>query len=451
MEQISRRRALKALGAGAGLALAGPATVGTRLAGAATPGPAPVRRAGSRPYPRLPAGTDTIPQIEHVVILMMENHTFDAYFGALGRGDGLTIRRGAAQNHCPDRTGHPVWSYRAQQGTCQSGNSVSQSWEASHRCWNGGAMDGFVRTNSPSAMAYWTGQHIPFYWSLARTFTLCDRYFSSVMAQTYPNRRFLLAGSAFGQVSDPFPSPSDPDPRPNGYSTIFDLLNAHGITWTDYFADLPTVGLFPQTFERNTDKIRPVSEFLADAAAGTLPSVSLVDPESAEGSEESPEDISVGQWYASQVIDAVMNGPGWSKTVLVFTYDEGGGYYDHVPPPRAVRPDAIPPQVPPGNTYGDLYSYYGFRVPTVVVSPFSRPGQVSSTVYDHTSILKLIETKWNLPALSDRDANANDLLDCLDLKHPHLLRPPTLAPAQLPTSLPACLASNPSQNVQNAI
>src|SRR5258708_6434304 len=157
---------------------------------------------------------------------MMETHTYEAYFGALGRGDGLTMQHGQAANFCLDHHGVPVHSHHATESTCQANNSVSQSWDASHRCWNSGRMDGFVTANSPSAMAYWTRTDIPFYWSLAETFMLCDRYFSSVMAQTYPNRRFLLAASAFGQVGDPFPSPSDPEPRPGGYSTICALLNA---------------------------------------------------------------------------------------------------------------------------------------------------------------------------------------------------------------------------------
>src|SRR5207302_3678943 len=168
---------------------------------------------------------------------------------------------------------------------------------------------------------------------------------------------------------DPFPSVTDPRP-PNG--TIFDQLNAHGISWKDYFADLPTVGLFPYLVEDNPGKVVPVAEFFADAAAGTLPAYSLVDPESFEGSEENPQDITVGESYAASVINAVLHGPAWEKTVLVFTYDEHGGYYDHVPPPRAVPPDGVPPQitVPPDQPGG--FDRYGFRVPTVIVSPWAR-------------------------------------------------------------------------------
>lgn len=435
---LSRRTFLRGVAAGGGLLVAGPA--GRALAATAEP----VRARGSRPYPRLAPGTDTIPAIEHIVVLMMENHTYDCYFGMLGRGDGFTVDRGVPLNTNPGPDGKPVRVQHATT-TCQASNHVSQSWDASHHCWDQGRMDGFARTNAGS-MTYWTGDDIPSLWSLADNFTVCDRYFSSVMAQTYPNRRFLLAASAFGQVGDPLPGPTDPRPRPPGTpSTIFDLLNQYGITWKDYFADLPTVGLFPYVLENNPGNVVPVAGFFADCAAGTLPQFSLVDPESFEASEENPQDLAAGQAYIARVANAVLSGPKWGSTLLVVTYDEGGGYYDHVAPPRAVRPDGVRPAV--SRTYGDLYSYYGFRVPTVVVSPWSRPGSVSSTVYDHTSILKTVETKWNLPALSARDANANSMLDCLDLRHKPQAVAPALAPAPVPTGAAACIASNPSGHI----
>lgn len=285
---------------------------------------------------------------------------------------------------------------------------------------------------------------MPFYYGLASTFPLCDRYFCSVMAQTFPNRRFLIAGSAFGQVADPLPGPTDPNPRPSGFGTVFDLLNAFGISWKDYFVDLPTAGLFPYVLEQNPGNIVPVADFFADCAAGTLPSFSVVDPESEEGSEENPQDAQTGAYYAYQVIDAVLRSPAWPSTALIINFDEHGGYWDHVPPVRMVRPDSIPPDVPAGDTYGDLYSWSGFRVPAFVVSPWARPNYVSHTVYDHTSILRLLETKWNLPALSNRDANANTMLDCFDFRSPAFLAPPALPAAPPPTGAAACIAQDPT-------
>ena len=292
MVEISRRTMLKGAAAGLGLAIGQPLLGRMSLADAAR-----LKTPGSRPNPHLPEGMDLLPQIEHIVVVMMENHSYDSYFGMLGRGDGFRIARDHLPAHaCPDSTGKQIRSYHSPT-TCQAKYQVSQGWDASHRSWNGGRNDGFVTACSTEAMAYWTGDDLPFYYDLARTFPLCDRYFASTMAQTYPNRRFLIAGTAAGQVSDPLPGVNDPPP-PNG--TIFDRLNAHGITWKDYFADLPTTGLFPSIIKENPDKVRPVAEFFADAAAGTLPGFSLVDPEGFYASEENPQDIQAGEFYAAR-------------------------------------------------------------------------------------------------------------------------------------------------------
>jgi phospholipase C len=441
VQPITRRTALKGLVAGAGLAAAGPALGGLTGALAAGGPPSPP---GTRPFPKLPAGIDTLPHVDHLIILMMENHSYDNYFGMLGRGDGLTVGRdGKPLNSNPDASGRSVRAYHPG-STCQAHYQISQSWDASHRSWNQGHNNGFVKACSTDAMAYFTGADLPFYWSLARTFPLCDRYHSSVMAQTYPNRRFMQAATALGMVSDPFPSVNEPLP-PNG--VIFDLLNAHGISWKDYFVDLPTTGLWPETVVANPGKVVPVADFFSDAAAGTLPAVSFVDPEGWQASEENPQDVHTGEYYSWQVINAVLNSPAWPRTLLLFTYDEHGGYYDHVPPPRAVRPDGVVPAVAGGDTYGDLYSYLGFRVPAVIVSPWAKRGYVSHVTHDHTSFLRLIETKWNLPALTYRDANASNLLDSVDFSRPSFEEPPALAAATLPAGAAACYLADPSSPV----
>ncbi|MDQ1361795.1 MAG: phospholipase [Acidimicrobiaceae bacterium] len=446
-DSFSRRTLLKGASAGLGLVAAGPLM--DQLDSLAVPtaaSAATTAKAGDRPYPSLPPGTESFPQLQHIVVLMMENHSFDNHFGALRRAgvDGLTFDSdGQAMNSSPAPGGGMIAASPAP-STCQAGYTISQSWDASHQCWDGGRNDDFVKVCGPASMYFYTKTQLPFYFGLASTFPLCDRYFSSVMAQTYPNRRFLMAGSAFGMVSDPLPSPTDPNPRPEGFGTVFDLLNAYGITWRDYFVDLPTAGLFPYVVEQNPGNVVPVSQFFADCAAGTLPQVSLVDPESFEGSEENPQDAQTGAYYAYQVITAVMNSPAWESTALILTFDEHGGYYDHVAPVPAVPPDGIPPSVPSGDTYGDLYSWTGFRVPTVVVSPWAKPNFVSHAVYDHTSILRTIEAKWNLPALSNRDANANTMLQCFDFDAAAFLRPPALPPAPLPTGAASCIASDPA-------
>jgi phospholipase C len=201
-------------------------------------------------------------------------------------------------------------------------------------------------------MGHFTGAQLPFYYSLASQFPIGDRYFCSVMAQTYPNRRFLIA-------------------------------------------------------------------------AGQLPQFSLVDPYTNYSEEDG--DISIGEAFAARIIGAVMASPNWSSTAMFLVYDEHGGWYDHVPPQPAVRPDNVPPEitVPPDQPGG--YDQTGFRVPCVVISPFARLDFVSHVVHDHTSLLKFMETKWNLPAMTYRDANATNMFEFFDFEWPAFAEPPTVA------------------------
>jgi phospholipase C len=437
--RLTRRRFLGTAAAAGAVAALGGCGGGGRSAQAAKPLAAP----GSRPFPRLPEGTDTIPQIDHIVVLMMENHSFDNYLGTLGRGDGFTVGpdgRPTAAN--TDATGKVVRAF-TMPTTCQQQNHPSQNWNDSHIQWDGGRNDGFVRSGSgPVAMGYWTAADLPFYHGLARTFPLGDRYFASVLAQTYPNRRYLLAATSWGQVSDPLPAPTDPPP-PNG--TIFDRLDAHHITWKNYYTNLPTTDLVPSLAARDKQNIVPIDRFYSDAAGGTLPGYSIVDADFVHASEEDPQDVVVGEAFSAKVINAVMSGPAWGKTLLVWTYDEHGGYYDHVPPPPAPLPDSIPPAISPTDQPG-RFDRYGFRVPCVVVSPYARRNHVSHVVADHTSILKLVETKWNLPAMTYRDANASNLLDFVDLRSaPAFREPPALPAPNDNAATEACLATGPGQ------
>ncbi len=408
-------------------------------AGFADAAPPHHRKPGSLPHPHLPEGTDTLPAIEHIIVLMMENHSFDNYLGVLGRGDGFKLRHGVPTASNPDSAGNAIPAFHMP-SSCQLDAHPGQDWNASHISYDDGRNDGFVRASGPVAMGYWTGDDLPFYYALANTFPLCDRWFSSCLAQTYPNRRFLLAGTAAGIVSTSLDALTAPAP-PNG--NIMERLDAHGIAWRDYYSDLPAVGVLLDYAGKHPQNLSPIAQFFTDAAAGTLPPVSFVDPAFDTESEENPQDIQVGEAFAARVINAVMAGPGWPKTVLVWLYDEHGGYYDHVPPPRAVAPDDIPPDimVPPDLPGG--YDRYGFRVPAVVVSPFARRNHVSHKVRDHTAVLKLIETKWNLPALTFRDANADALLDCLDFHRPAFLEPPTLPAPGYAGESTHCTPGNP--------
>lgn len=430
--ELSRRQLLRAASAlGVGLLLPG--------CGDESSGPsAGLRVPGSRPDPSLPEGVDTLPEVEHIIILMMENHSFDNYFGALDPSVGLPRQNGRLRATNPDAEGNRIHAFRMP-STCQLEEGPSQSWNASQLSFNGGRNDGFVRASGPVAMGYWTGEDLPFYYGLARTFPLASRWFGSTLAQTYPNRFFLMAGTAAGLIATS--SAAFRVVPPNG--NIFERLDHFGISWRNYSADLPTVGLFLKYAQQNLAKLSPLSQFYLDAAAGTLPSVTLIDPPYNRGSEENPQDIRVGEQFASDVIRAVMGGPAWSKSLLVWLYDEHGGYYDHVPPPAAIPPDDIPPDLGPGDVPG-AYDRYGFRVPAVVVSPYARRHYTSRVVRDHTAILKLIERKWNLGALTFRDANADDLFDCLDFDQPAFLDPPELPPPALAASAsPPCTPGDP--------
>ena len=403
-----------------------------------------LRQPGSLPYPGLPAGTDTIPQIEHIVVMMMENHSYDNYLGMLRRpgADGFRLgRSGRPTATNPYANGNIQHAFHMPT-TCQLTGMPSQSWLDSHTQFASGLNNGFVKSGSgPVAMGYWDGADQPFYYSMARVFPIADRYFCSLLGQTDPNRRYLISATSMGMVNDVETAAVLSQYPANG--TIFDTLDAAKLTWKDYFSTLPTAALYLRLLEEQGKNIVPISEFFKDAKEGKLPFYSLVEPNYETQSEEDPQNVAVGEQFAASVIDAVMKGPGWKHTMLIWNYDEHGGYYDHVPPPAALAPDDIPPAVPAGESMYDGFARYGFRVPCAVISPYSRPNYVSHRVMDHTSICALVEAKWNLPAMTYRDANAWPMLDMLDLRRPAFLHPPQLAQPLLDTD-PSALACNVS-------
>jgi phospholipase C len=448
-----------------------------------------------RPRPDLPPGADLIPKIKHIVVLMMENHSFDNYLGMSGRGDGLPVDESgtpSAANALPN--GQHVAAHRFTDTTQTPGNPT-QTWHASHLSYDDGTCAGFARAvwecvpgGDPAVpMGYWTDEELPFYYSLARTFPVADRWFCSCLGPTFPNRRFLISGTAHGLIDDLLWDMVDYPPA----GTIFDALTRNDISWVNYHNVKPiqvilarafgrpgllalrglaslgrwlpqvanaargnksfTADLYPLGFASAARHLRSTQQFLADAAAGTLPAVSIVDPDFGLWSEENAQDISHGESFAGAMINAVMRGPAWESTLLVWTYDEHGGYYDHVPPPVAVPPDDVPARnwqlsrpwarallralapkqlarLVNADDGPTTYDRYGFRVPAVIVSPYARPDFVLHDVLDHTSVLKLIEEKWNLPPLTRRDAAALSPLGALDLDAPPaFLTPPELA------------------------
>ena len=459
-------------------------------------------RQGPRPRPDRPAGTDLLPQIRHIVVLMMENHSYDNYLGMLaGRGEGVPLGPdGEPDIANPGPDGKDVRAHHLS-STVQRPQVPSQSWRASHHQFGDGKCDGFVTAVQKEisgaagdltpqdlalGMGYWAEADLPFYYGLARTFPLADHWFSSCLGPTFPNRRFLIAGTAHGLIDD---APYDLLDYPPG-GTIFDMLTQHGISWTNYHPPAPgssrlaryanhkrkmarrrlmagtravrgvtqevqkdlqfTGDVFPLGLHRFLRHVRGIDQFFDDADHGKLPAVSIVDPDFSAYSEENPQDIRKGESFAAEVISRVLHGKGWPETLLIWVYDEHGGYHDHVPPPAAVPPDDVEGRslVGPRSRLGTLlrpllpgwtadqetqmegpqsYDRYGFRVPAVIVSPYAKPDYVCSEVLDHTSVLKLVEQKWNLPALTARDAAANSPLGALDLAAPPaFLTPPSL-------------------------
>ncbi|RFU28716.1 hypothetical protein B7463_g7623, partial [Scytalidium lignicola] len=382
------------------------------------------RLPGSLPNPHAPAGSDQLEGIDHIVMLMMENHSYDNIWGTLDRKDA----EGFPLDH---RTGKPSATNKFANGTILHAYEMpmtcirtpgteapTQNWVSSHLQYDNGSMDGFVTGNGvkPISMGYFTPEQLPFTHSIGRTFPIGDRFFCSVLGQTWPNRMYLIGATSLGIVNTGQNLTGLPV-----VDTIFDRLDQYKVSWKNYVAGWgkpnaePTLRLFPGDSTISQKNGLPLEEFFTDAAAGTLPSFTFIDLNGTTQSQENPQNVVVGEAAMSDIVQALGASPLWSKTLLVINYDEHGGYYDHVLPPVALEPDSIPPNPPVGAFQYEGYKRYGFRVPAVVISPWAKKNHVSHMVYDHTSILALIEKKWNLPALTYRDANANDMTDFIDL------------------------------------
>ncbi len=355
---------------------------------------------------------------------MQENHSFDNYFGQLSATGRTDVDGLAPSASNPDSNGARVGAFH-QTHYCTA--DTNHGWTGSHLEFDGGQNDGFVTQNDPDgarAMGYYDATDLPFYYALANTFAIGDRYFCSVLGPTFPNRFYLLTGTSFGHIRN--------DMQVFAQRTIFDELDAQNIAWKVYRHDFAYASLF----HVNRKNLVPIAAFFSDASAGLLPPVSFIDGSigvaTVENDEHPPANIQQGQQLVAKVVNALLASPNWATSALFFTYDEHGGFYDHVPPPRACVPDSIAPLLDPADPDSSLpaqFDRYGFRVPFVVVSPYAKPGFVSHVVYDHTSILRFIETRFELPALTDRDANALPLLDLFDFSRAALLHPPALPDA----------------------
>ena len=387
--------------------------------------------------------------IEHIVVVMMENRSFDHFLGWLPNADGqqagLTYFDAAGVAHethalAPDFTGstHP---------------DPDHSYEGGRVQYDGGAMDGFLRSgsNDDFAIGYYVETDRPFFNALARNYTTLDHYFCSFLGPTFPNR-FFLHGAQTDRRENTFDLATMP--------TIWDRLLTAGVSARYYWSNAPFLLLWgPKYFLNGITTPSPnITSFFSDAASGNLPAVSFVDPVFTgfdapvpPNDDHPPADIRLGDQFLAQIFNVVANGPSWSSTLLIVTYDEWGGFFDHVAPPRATAANGAN-DVDQDQVNGK--ALLGFRVPTVVASPFSRgepdDPKVKGMTFDHTSILKLIEWRFGLDTLTARDASRDvqNLARALKFKHPNAVVPelslaPFIQPEKIVTSS-AALAAAPA-------
>jgi phospholipase C len=331
--------------------------------------------AAAAAFPAIRLGRAAGTPLKNIVVLMQENRSFDHYFGLFPGAEGpppcasLTH----ATSLCLASPPHDIDAARAE------------------------ATTGFAPTGGATALTYYTGHDLPYYWALAARFTLCDHYFASALGGTAINRTISVAGAA-GTVrdNDTLATATLPD------LNIADRLDEAGVDWRCYQAGPTDAGYNPFRYfaHRASDPraARPFAEFLADAGAGRLPPVCWIAAEDPLN-EHGPDDVSWGERFVALCVNRLATSPQWKDSAMVLAYDENGGFYDHLSPPRV-------------DELG-----LGFRVPALVASPYARAGHVSSAVYEHCSTLALIERTFGLKPMASRDTAANPFEDAFDFGH----------------------------------
>jgi phospholipase C len=410
-------------------------------------------------------------RINHIVVLMLENRSFDCLLGALypksAGFDGLT---GTESNLDADHNPVHVWNSH---GTDEATMSIpspdpGELWTDMNEQLFGSStvppppvptMSGFVanylrQTAEPpyagrSVMHYFLPEQVPVISGLARQFAVCDRWHASAPNQTWPNRFFTHTGTANGYVNN------DPPHFPYEMPTIFNRLEDSQKPWKIYFHDIPQTLSLTKLWQ-HADHFSLYGEFQQDARQGKLPAYSFIEPRyfadlSPPNDMHPPHVVTLGEQLIADVYNALRQGPSWTETLLIVTFDEHGGCYDHVLPPAAV---------PPGDTATTPFNFdrYGVRVPAVIVSPFVPQGTVlrptGATPFDHTSIIKTVRTRFSLgPPLSDREASAPDLAAALSLSEPSNLGPAAVTALPYAPS-PAALAvahARPLNHMQQAL
>jgi phospholipase C len=343
--------------------------------------------------------------ITTLVYLMMENRSYDHYLGSRAfegkPGDGLD----AAMSN-PDRMGNsiPIWPATPE---AQCVLDPPHGWDASRVQRAEGANTGFVIAHQDNhasdtaiePMQYMLREHVPVTHALADAYTTCDRWHCSLLGPTLPNRMYWHAGTANGAQSND----EVIDGAFRGVPTIYHRLASAGVDWAYYYGDVPVVS-FVEDLDLDGRIRRFLYDFLDDADAGRLPPVCYIDPGFSYNDDHPPHHPLLGQQLIATVYQTLATSPQWENCLLVVTYDENGGFFDHVPPPTA-----------PDDRADQGFDQLGFRVPSLVVGPYAKSGFVSSVAYDHTSALKHIENMFALEPLTTRSSAANDLSDCIDL------------------------------------
>jgi len=361
--------------------------------------------------------------LDTIVVLMMENRSFDHYLGWLPGADG----RQAGLRYT-DKHGQAQYTHRLLtdfQGCAFL--DPDHSWAGGRTELDGGRMDGFLKADSDVfSIGYYTDQDLPFIPSVAKAFTVFDRFFCSLLASTYPNREYMHAGQSYGRIDNSLPiSTSGQLGFPD--STIFNALNGAGVSNRYFFTDIPVSVLWGVPGLLRSSQVQLYYE---QAATGTLPAVSLVDPafngedQGTSGDEHPHGDVRVGQAFISDVVHAFIESPHWKRGALFIVYDEWGGFFDHVAPPRV--PD-LRASAEESKDFGQM----GFRIPAVVVSPYARRGYVDHSIYGFESILKLIRYRFGLVPLTPRDLFANNIAYAFDWENPRYDPPELPTPAHV--------------------
>ena len=404
-----------------------------------------------------------MPDIRHIVVLMLENRSFDCLLGRLYPGDpgfkGLTLNEGNTFGATGMTYG--VWTDSEMSAAiaCTPDPDPGEQFVDMNvqicgyedRTGRAAAMNGFALNygNQPAkegwrdpgaVMHYFTPEQVPALSTLAKAFGVCDEWHASAPCQTWPNRFFAHTGTSLGYVDNSdFPIPFDAP-------SIFRSLEDRGVPWRVYFHDMPQSILLRDVWTCAMLRFRPFSQFLADAHTGALPGYSFIEPRYftdlfkslIPNDEHPPHDVRCGDLLVAQVYNALRSSPCWKSTLLVITYDEHGGCFDHVIPPPAVSPDGKV-----ANDHDFRFDEYGVRVPAVIVSPYVPPGSrirapssPAGTPFDHTSIIKTVRQVFGLgAALTARDASAPSLIPALSLALPNNDGPASIAAIPQPPDM----------------